>query len=236
MANRTEPEPFQRMLENLFEEQDITVEEQQLSQYDENTVLLLEDGEIIASSSLRELQDAILMVNSDLFITGTRKLEETTVPAVIDGLSDHRFALRGYPESDTEKLLLILISRHIERLAFEYGEGTLRSSFQQLSRIEDERGTHQVYQKLTDTDVDVHIYGQPNWRPSPDFPVTIHGGYKRDFRESWFVVYTPPEDRGDEFDKAALVAIEDEPRRWDGFFTYQPDLVDDVARHIRQNL
>lgn len=236
VANRTEPEPFRQMIENLFTGQNIEVAEELVDEYDDDTVLLLEDGDVIATSPLKELSDSILMVNSDLFITGTRTLEDTAVPAVLDGLADHPFTLRGYPESNTEKLLLILISRHIERLAYESGEGTIRSSFQRLSRVRDERGTRRVYEQIAQTDVDVHLYGQPDWRPQPDFPITMHGGYKPDFKESWFVVYNPPPEKADSFDQAALLAIEKEPPKWDGFWTYDADLIEDVARYIRWNL
>ncbi len=224
------------MIENLFEGQHIEVAEDLVDEYDDDTVLLLEDGEVIATSPLQELSDYILMVNSDLFITGARDLEETDVPDVLNGLADHPFTLRGYPESNTEKLLLILISRHIERLAYEHGEGTLRSSFQRLSRVRDERGTRRVYDQVAKTDVDVHLYGQPDWRPQPDFPITMHAGYKSDFKDSWFVVFNPPPEKAESFDQAALVAIEKEPRKWDGFWTYDQTLVEDVAKYIRWNL
>jgi hypothetical protein len=138
VANRTQPEPFQRMVETLFAEQSVSVDEMTHSGYPENTALLLEDGDVIAQSPLGDLQDAILMVNSDLYSTGSQSLDETTVPDVIDELSGVQFTLRGYPESHSEKLLLILISRQIERQAYETGAGTLRSSFQRLSRIRDE--------------------------------------------------------------------------------------------------
>jgi hypothetical protein len=42
---------------------------------------------VVATSPLAALQDAILMVNSDLFTTGTRSLERTDVPDVLDGLA-----------------------------------------------------------------------------------------------------------------------------------------------------
>lgn len=235
VVNRTEPEPFQRMLENLFEDQDVTVDEADADEYDENTVLLLEDGEVVATSPMQELQDAVLMVNSDLFITGTQSLEDVEVPDVLDGLAESQFSLRGYPESDSEKLLLILVSRHIERRAFERGEGRLRSSFQFLSRIEDERGTRRVYERIAGTDVDVHVYGRPNWTPSPEFPVTMHGGHKPDFRDSWFVIYRPPE-HDQSVTPAALLAIEREANVWDGFWTYDESLVADLAEYIRHNL
>ena len=233
VANRTEPEPFQRMLEDLFEQQSVAVDEATAAAYDEDTVLLVEDDDVVATSPLASLQDAILMVNSDLYITGTRDMAATDVPAVIDGLAEAPFSLRGYPASNKEKLLLILISRHIERKAYQHGEGTLRSSFQRLSRIADERGTREAYELVASTDVDVHVYGQPDWTPDEEFGVTMHGGYKWDFRYSWFVLYDPPEDSDE---GAALLAIETDPGEWEGFWTYQQSLVDDLAAYIRQHL
>lgn len=235
VANRTEPEPYQRMVENLFSGQDITVGEIADEAYRENTVLLVKDGNVVATSPLQTLQDAVLMVNSDLYVTGTVDIEETDVPDVIEGLTDVPFTLRGYPESNSEKLLLVLISRHIERLAHSAGVGTLRSSFQRLSRIQDERGTNEAYRSVASTDVDVHVYGQPDWLPTEKLDVTMHGGYKWDFENSWFVVYTPP--RGaTEREGAALLAIETEDRVWEGFWTYDQQLVDDLAEYIRYRL
>jgi hypothetical protein len=236
VVNRTAPDPLQRILEDLFAGQDVTVEEDMREAYDEDTVLLVEDGEVVASSPLGALEDAILLVNSDLFRTSARGLEETTLPAVMDGLTDHLFTLRGYPESNKEKLLLIVVSRRIEQLAHNYGEGTLRTSFQRLSRLEDERGTREVYDAVAETDVDVHIYGRPDWIPSPNFPVTMHGGYKEDFRTSWFVLYDPPPEKVGEYDSAVLVAVEREPGTWEAFWTYRRAVVADVAEYIQANL
>lgn len=234
VLNRTEPEPFQIMLEKLFDDQEVSVSEGVDDRYDEDTVVLLEDGEVVASSPLKELQDAILMVNSDLFMTGTQPLEQTTVPDVIDGLAGIRFTLRGYPESDSEKLLLILISRYIEKRAFETEAGTLRSSFQRLSRLEDEQGTRRVYERIAETPVDVHVYGRPDWTPSPAFPVVAHGSYTEDFRSSWFVVHIPPvdADRG----PAALLAIERDDGLWEGLWTYDELFVEELTTYIRANL
>jgi len=235
VVNRTEPEPFQILLEAVFERQGIAIEEETHEEFDDDTVLLVaEDGEIEATSPLKELQNAILMVNSDLFITGTVGLDETDVPDVIDGLAEYQFYLRGYPKSNKENLLLILISRSIEQLAFEHDGGTLRTSFQRLSRIDDERGTYRVYQRLSDSDVDVHVYGRPDWTPAPDFPVTMHGGHSQDFRDSWFVVFTPPETA--DVSPAALLAIEQDQAEWEGYWTYQEALVEDIAEYIRRNL
>lgn len=234
VLNRTEPEPLQVMLVNLFDEQQISVSEDVDDQYEEDTVVLLEEGEVVASSPLKELQDAILMVNSDLFITGTRPLEQTTVPDVIDGLAGTQFTLRGYPQSGTEKLLLILLSRYIEKRAYETGAGTLRASFQRLSRLQDEQGTRRVYERLAETPVDVHIYGQPDWSPPSELSVVAHGGYTADFRLSWFVVHVPPDDA--ERGPAALLAIERSTGTWDGFWTYDESFIDELTAYIRANL
>ncbi|ERH10542.1 MAG: hypothetical protein J07HX64_02317 [halophilic archaeon J07HX64] len=236
VVNRTAPEPLQRLLDRLFAEQSITVEERVSDQYDEDTVLLVEDEEVVATSPLEALENAILLVNSDLFRTGARGLQETTVPAVMEGLTDHLFTLRGYPESNKEKLLLILVSRRIEQLAYSYGVGTLRSSFQRLSRLEKEQGTREAYDTVAGTDVDVHIYGQPDWVPSPEFGVTIHGGYKEDFRRSWFVLYNPPAVKRDRYDSAVLVAVEQDPGVWRAFWTYRREVVEDVGAYIRRTL
>ncbi|SDJ39900.1 hypothetical protein SAMN05216226_10322 [Halovenus aranensis] len=234
VLNRTEPEPFQTMIENLFADQTVSVSEDVSEEYENDTVVLLEDGTVVASSPLRALQDAILMVNTDLFTTGTRSLEETTVPDVLDALAGTRFTLRGYPESDTEKLLLVLISRYIEKRAYVEGDGTLRSSFQRLSRIEDEQGTKVVYQRVAETAVDVHVYGQPGWSPSSDFPVVAHAGHGIDFRTSWFVIHDPPD--GADHGPAALLAIELENGVWDGLWSYDPQFVDDLLAYITAKL
>ncbi|MFB6096727.1 MAG: DICT sensory domain-containing protein [Haloferacaceae archaeon] len=233
VVNRTEPEPIQRMLDRLFEFQSVSVEERSLPE-GENLVLLLGDGEVLATSTLAELQRSILLVNSDLYVTGTRELDEVELPAVLAALDDVPFRLRGYPASSHEKLLLITISRVIERRAWEADGGTLRSSFQRLSRIEDERGTREVYEQLADSGVDAHVYGLPNWTPTREFPLTMHGGFDADFRDSWFVVFTPPAD-GDA-EPVALLAIETERNSWEGFWTYRPELVAGVNRYIERNL
>jgi hypothetical protein len=213
----------------------------------ENLVLLTEDGEVVAGSTLGELGDAVLFVNSDLYITGSRSLADVDLPSVISGLDDATFTLRGYPESNRQKLLLITISRFIERVAWTAGDGTLRSSFQRLSRIDDEVGTREVYERVADSGVDAHLYGVPDELPS-DLDAVVHAGDDPDFTDSWFVVYRPPEGphraesdpesdlvRGIE-GGVALLAVETEPRVWRGLWTFDADRVARVNRYIERKL
>ena len=233
VINRRAPEPVQRTLEKMFDGQPVSIEEVDIPTEADDQVLVVEDESVIARSPLRELQDAILTVNSDLFITGTRQLDEIELPDALKELDELPFFLRGYPESHSEKLLLILVSRYIERTAWEHQSGTLRTSFQSLDRIEDEMGTNQVYRRLDDSPVDVHVYGTPGWVPPPDSTITIHAGYQPDFVESWFVVYMPPEG---EDGHVGLLALEDGPNEWSGFWTYRRDRVEALDTYITQHL
>lgn len=213
----------------------------------ENLVLLVEGDEVIAGSTLGELGDAVLFVNSDLYITGTRSLDDVDLPAVITGLDDTAFTLRGYPESNRQKLLLITISRFIERAAWVAGDGIIRSSFQRLSRIDDEVGTRDVYERVAATGVDTHLYGELDDIPS-DLDAVIHGGDSRDFTDSWFVVYRPPGGPQSVGTSAAenlqrgleggvgLLAVEVKPRVWRGIWTFDPDRVRAMNRYIERNL
>ncbi|ELZ66143.1 hypothetical protein C457_15245 [Haloferax prahovense DSM 18310] len=264
VVNRSAPDPVQRMLETTFADQPVGVDELSDDAHGDDVVVLTEQTpegrEVVATSPLEEVMNAVLLVNSDLYKTGQANLAEFELPSVLMRLDDVPFSLRGYPESDKEKLLLVAISRYIERHAWRAGDGRLRSSFQRLSRIEDERGTRAVYQKVASTDVQTHIYGIPDWTPPFNSKLMSHGGYTDDFCDSWFVVYTPPdggldgttgtggaadgEKAGDERSidgvapghPVALLALETEPKRWEGYWTFRPSLVADIDRYISRNM
>lgn len=134
-----------------------------------------------------------------------------------------------------------MISRYIERRAWLAGGGTLRASFQRLSRINDERGTRFVYETLAESPVTTHIYGIPDWQPPAELSLISHGGHTPDFRESWFVVFTPPDGGGTDANNAAaspaaLLAIETAPRKWRGYWTFDPSLVAEIDDYIATNL
>jgi ABC-type multidrug transport system ATPase subunit len=127
------PEQLHELLTKIFDRQSVeirrsvTVPEPGSASADR--VYLLNDGEVIAESPLEEVADSILLVNSDLYTTGARSVQEVDLPDVITALDETHFRLRGYPESNKEKLLLITISRYIERTALEHGTGnTVRPS------------------------------------------------------------------------------------------------------------
>lgn len=248
-----QPGPLEGMLADLFDEQPVDVSagsredlESALEAVDlepavaeelvssGDTAVLLEDDEPVAASSMADLYDAILAINSDLFVTGARGLGEIDLPDVLGGLAETRLRLRGYPLAHKEKLVLIVLSRYLEQLAWTDGTGTHRAAFQQLSRIDDEVGTCEVYQQLGRTNVDVHVYGVDDGVPD-SLDATVHAGDDEAHRNAWFVVYRPDE-RADSATPGALVCWEVEPRVWDGAFTFDPDRVAAIDETIAESL
>ena len=234
--------PLDSMLRRLFADQPVSVGADAVDggdaiAGDDDVAVLVEDGEVLATSPLDALERAVLLVNSDLYRTGALALDDADLPAVLTGLADVPFTLRGYPLAHKEKLLLIAMSRYIELRARRTNGGQLHSSFQQLSRIDDEAGTRRTYERLAGSAVDVHVYGEPDWDPERALDVTAHAGYGDGYSDSWFVVFDPPADAtGPHTTPVALLALETEPRVWRGIWTFRPDAVAELADVIRREL
>lgn len=235
VVNRDEAAPVYEMLADLFADQSIDVHETETLEVGPSDAVVLEreDGDAaFAVSSLLDLRDTVLTVNSDIYTTGLRGLEEVDTPEVLTRLDEIPFSVTGFPENGQEKLLLIEISRHIEGLAWQADEGTLHTGFQYLSRIVDERGTRRIYRRLgTETDVTTHVYGVPDTRPS--IPgVTVRGEDCRELARTWFVVY---QSDAQFRDAAALVALQTAPNTWEGYWSYDPDHVAEITRYLDEN-
>jgi DICT domain-containing protein len=236
MVNRTEPESFVDLLSDAFENQAISVSERQIPDGTEDLVCLVEGGEVVATSPLSELTESFLLVNVDRYRTGTRQSEIGSFPKVLTDLDDVEFVVAGFPHSNKEKLLLVLISRFIEHRALSADEGELHSTFQRLSRLDDEYGTRQMYEWLGESNVDTHVYGVAD-DPAEvgELGVTVHSGTTEEYRRSWVVVFTPddPSPEADS-DHVALVAVEIGPNVWRSVWTYDIDRVERVQSYVRE--
>jgi hypothetical protein len=233
LVNRTEPKPFADLLSEAFENQSVTVAEKHVPEGPDNVVCLVEDGVVTATTPLSELAEAFLLVNVDRYRTGTRQPDLGTFPEVLTGLSDVEFVVSGFPQSVKEKLLLIVISRFIEHRALTNGTGELHSTFQRLSRLDDEYGTRKMYEQLAASDVDTHIYGV---RDDPDviadLDLTVHEGSTDEYRRSWVVVFTPD---GSAAGHVALIALEIGPNVWRSVWTYDADRAERIRSYIREH-
>jgi len=230
VVNWTGPEALERLLEKTVEPLPVDLERRIDPERGENVVLLVEDESVVAASTLEDLQRSVLLVNVDLYKTGLSGIESYEAPEVVTALDEMRFTLRGFPASTKEKLLLVVMSRFIEKRALEVGTGRLDVSFQELSRVNDEYGTERVYERLADTDLDVHVYGVPDEEPGID-GITVHRGDTPGYRHSWFVVFRSPMDE----EPAALLAVETGSNEWDAMWTYDRERVNRLAGTIERS-
>ena len=183
-------------------------------------------------------------LNVDRYRTGTKQTETGRFPAVLTGLDGIEFEVAGFPQSPREKLLLIVISRFIEHRALTHGDGEFHSTFQRLSRLDDEYGTRRMYEALADSGVDTHIYGvndDPDIAESLD--VTVKSGDSEEYRRSWIVAFRPDSewDRGTtpvgpegDTGAVALIAVETGPNVWRSVWTYDVDRIEQVLTYMYQ--
>jgi hypothetical protein len=223
--NEDEPEPLVRMLRRMVDAPAVDVREGETAGDSVVNAVTLEDerGRNLGISSLSDIARSVLMVNSDLYITGTRSVDRVETPEVLANLDDTTF-----PVSGKQKMLLIQMSRHIESLAVQHADGALHSGFQYLSRIDDERGTRRVYERLVEQDVDVNVYGVPDREPSVSEDISVYTTPAEELSRSWFVVHTDCPDAA----KAALVAEETGENEWRGCWTFDSDVTDAVTDYV----
>lgn len=222
VANRAEPEPVVSLLSRAFEDQPVAVGERDVPEADTDTVLLVEDDEVIATSSFDDVMRCCLLVNSDSYRTGTTGVDQHVAPPTITGLDEVVFDLAGYPASNKQKLLLVVLSRFVERRALAADGGRLRSTFQRLSRLRHESGTRQVYERLRQSDVDVHVYGVGDATVTEGPGFTAHTGDHHGYRTAWCVAFVPD---GAEAEPMALIALETGHNEWRGMWTFDPETV-----------
>jgi hypothetical protein len=236
LLNRSKPKPIANLLSRAFENQSVTVAEHHIPEGVEDLVCLIEDGRVVEMSSFSALEQSFLMVNVDRYRTGTRQSEIGTFPDVLTGLDEIEFTVRGYPQSNKEKLLLVLISRFIEYRALEAKAGTFHATFQRLSRLDDEYGTRQIYEWLSERGVETHIYGiRDDSTVIEDLDVAVHEGSSTAYRRSWVVLFQPPDvthTANDRRGPVALVAVEIDANVWRGLWTYDADRISRLQSYV----
>ncbi|MDS0292845.1 DICT sensory domain-containing protein [Halogeometricum luteum] len=123
---------------------------------------------------------------------------------------------------------MLAASREIEDRAWRAGEGTLYAGFQRYSVLERQLP---VYEQLgTKTNLDVTAFAFPDAElPDHEGTFDVYPERAAEIRDTWFVAF---DGGGDEESKCALLAEEREPRRFYGFWTYDPETVDYVFDHL----
>ncbi|ERH13139.1 MAG: putative sensor protein/domain protein [halophilic archaeon J07HB67] len=202
-----------RQLREYFESQTVQIEvgttDSSLSGY---AVLSDSDagGEVLAAVDLGHLGDP------------TDEQDASPFAPIIEHLDDTTFTSYDLRQ-------MMAASREVEDRAWRKGVGTLHTGFQRVGAIEQQSD---VYADLSGKSLDIHAYSAP----APEIPdidgVTLHQEDTREIAESWFVVF---DGDGDPLDACALLAEErgdTEERLFYGFWTYDPEIVDDILAHL----
>mgnify|MGYP000179839563 CR=1 FL=1 len=131
------------------------------------------------------------------------------------------------PISTLRRPQLLATAHEFEDRAYRVGRGTLRVSFQSLSRF---RAQFERYQHLADdTALDIHVYGRGNWEP-PSIPgVSVHAVSDDEIERLWLLAF---DGAGDDDQKCALVAEDRGDDRFRGFWTYDAAVVDEVMDEL----
>jgi len=130
----------------------------------------------------------------------------------------------------TNRRQLLATSREIEDLAWRRASGRLHAGFQSLTAFRDQLS---VYQQLAaHSDLDVHVYGHPEWSPPDVDGLTVHAESNDEIGDVWFVTY---DGDGDDDDKCALLAEQRESSLYDGFWTYDSATVDELVAYLERS-
>lgn len=123
---------------------------------------------------------------------------------------------------------LLAATREIEDRAWRHGRGELHVGFQRAEALAAQRT---VYERLAESDLDVHVYFDGQWDAPSIRAVTEHTGRDGEFGEFWLVAFLPEADAQSQ--ACALIARERAPNSYGGYWTYDQDRVTRLVRHLR---
>lgn len=161
--------------------------------------------------------------------------QELLAPPIVrpgdwDGLADgYRTILTVLSETlftALDRRQLLATSREIEDRALRVGEGTLRVSFQSFAVFSTQLN---IYTTLgEETDLDIHIYGTPDWSPPSIQNVTYHRDETGDLALFWCLAF----DGGPDETQACVLVAQEQTEGYRGFWSYDRSLATDVLRTL----
>lgn len=182
-------------------------------------IVLTASGEELLATSIETLWEAVTTTAEVV------QSESTTNPdpiSLIEQLERMTFRSQSVPQ-------LVVASRYVERRAERRGSGTLYACFQHLSRVERDLRTMLYYGVLARSELDVHLFGLPDTELIDTEGLCIHDEVSDELARTWLVAYDG--DGNDEL-KAGLVAEEIGPRQYRGFWSREPDRVDEIIGYL----
>jgi hypothetical protein len=201
-----------------FSTRNVTVERRELPEPGPDPFVNIYDGErFLGAISLANLQ---MLLEPPI----DRPTEDEGIGDAYRALLE---VLDGTVFSTLDRRQLQATSREFETRALQVGHGTLRVGFQSLAAFAPQTAEYRHLGEATD--LDIHVYGQPDWTP-PTIPnVTYHRDTEGVLTPYWFLAF----DGGDNpSQRCALIAKEGDDGYW-GFWSYDSSLVGDILETLR---
>lgn len=211
------PDDARAELERLLSRLNVEVRGATLPDGPASFVVLSRGDELVAAEPVERVR-----VSADGF-EGDQLPDQRDLSTVFSEVVAAEFGVRNVTRRE-----LVRTSRLFERAARRREAGTLHAGFQRLSRIGADERTHDLYQALADTEVDIHLYGEPDADPGIE-GATVHGSDAAEIRDSWFVAY---DGAGDPDRMGALLCFERKPGSYDGFWTFRPEIVAGLVSYL----
>ncbi|MFW6320857.1 MAG: hypothetical protein ACOC0Z_03325 [Halohasta sp.] len=171
----------------------------------ESTVVVRDGQRTLSADDIESVYEYLVAWESELKPSGE-------VPSLFSALDETVFRSRNKDQ-------LLLASRLIENRAASLGAGHLSAGFQQLSLA---RPQLPFYRALPSA-VDISLYGEADWLPPADTEIEAYEPTCEDHADYWWVIYdgTDTPNR-----HAALLAEEQAPGEYTGFWTYRTPIVE----------
>ncbi len=205
-------------LREYFQNQNVTVHSKQTASGSPAgiAVLQLDDDNVLASvpaAQLQELVDGGALQNADLGV------DDSDYHEILSHLKETTF-------TSYNKRQMVLISHEIEDRAMRVDNGRLLTGFQYNSKILDQQS---LYEQLGATNLEIHTFGVPDGQTVNIDGVSHHAEDIEEIRLSWFVVF---DGGGQDRYKTALLATEQAPNQFYGFWSDDPGIVDRIDAYL----
>jgi len=203
-------------LREYFTTQNVTVTGRRTASGEPEGVVVLQlDEEVLAAVPAEQLDE--LLAGGALRDTGIG-IDDTDYHEILQHLKETTF-------TSYDKARMITISHEIEDRALRVDGGQLYTGFQYASKLIDQRG---LYERLATTAVDIHTFGVPDATVDIE-GITHHPEDTEEIERSWFVVF---DGNGDDRYKTALLATEQAPNQFYGFWSDDPGIVDRIGGYL----
>lgn len=206
-------------LAEQFATRNVTVEQRELPSTNPDPFVNIYDGDTFLGAI--SLDDLRILLEPPV----VRPSDDEEIGEAYSALLE---VLDGTVFATLDRRQLQATSHEFETRAYQVGDGTLRVGFQSLSAFQPQTETYQHLGR--GTDLDIHVYGQPDWAPPPIPNVTYHRDTDGELTPFWFLAFdggTEPSQR------CALVAEERAEGYW-GFWSYDTSLVGDILETLRR--